>query len=245
MDLLWIAYPSGYQIFAVSLAISFASAMVTKLLVGEKMKASREKTKEYQKKLKDAQKSKDMEKMKKVQAEFMKHMMESMQHTMKPMLVTMIPFILVFAWLFSTFGASEMDYFGIIHLEGHGGDYLFEWNDATGNNTTQFEQFLENEMKVDWVNYAEINKSEDNKNITVTYGAGLLTAKLDEEKKKVKVEYGDLNRKYILKKENNDLNVYVERNVATLLGIKLSWFWWYLASILPISIIINKLLGNS
>ena len=197
-----------------------------------------------QKQLKAAQKSKNMKKMQKIQKEMMESMMENLQHSFKPMLITIIPFILVFGWLSSTYGVGETNYL-FIHVVGKGGEYLFSWDDVPGDGSWQFKQFLTGEMNINWAENARINKSGDNKTITVTDGKNSLAAELKKEKKRVAITPKDgKTREYVLMEEDGKLNAYVERSVMDIFGIGLTWFWWYLICVLAISFPLNKLLKN-
>ncbi|ODS39532.1 MAG: hypothetical protein A7316_05345 [Candidatus Altiarchaeales archaeon WOR_SM1_86-2] len=232
------------DILIVAAALAMMSALVTKVTLGEKGRKSREKMKEMQKQLKAAQKSKNMKKMQKIQKEMMAAMMENLQHSFKPMLVTIIPFILIFGWLYSTYGVGETDYL-FIHVVGKGGEHLFTWNDVPGDGSGQFEQFLAGELEINWLENAQINKSKDNRTITVTNGENSLTAELKKEKNRVAISPKDgKTREYVLMEEDGKMNVYVERSVIEILGVGLTWFWWYLICVFAISIPINKLLKN-
>jgi RHS repeat-associated protein len=91
------------------------------------------------------------------------------------------------------------------------GVYLFSWDDVPGDDSWQLINHLEKDLKIDWVENAEIKKSDDGKTITVTNGEKTLKFKLNEEENKVILEIsGGKTHEYILKKENGKLNTYTE-----------------------------------
>ncbi|PKP58109.1 MAG: hypothetical protein CVT88_07880 [Candidatus Altiarchaeales archaeon HGW-Altiarchaeales-1] len=87
--------------------------------------------------------------------------------------------------------------------------YLFNWADIPGNNSKRFIDYLIKNLKIDWVGNAEIKKSNDGKTITVIKDENSLELKLDEKEYEVilKTSSGKTN-KYIVKKENDEINIY-------------------------------------
>ena len=122
MVLFAILSESAKDIALISITVAFVSAMVTKVFLSEEGKAARERTKEIQKEMKKAQKKGDAKKMQKLQGEMISTMMDSFRHNLRPMAITFIPFILVYIWLYDTYGFGELDYFGLIHIVGHGAE---------------------------------------------------------------------------------------------------------------------------
>ena len=88
------------------------------------------------------------------------------------------------------------------------GLYLFNWDDVPGNDSEGLLKFLKDNIKPDWVENAEIKKSDDGKNITVTNGKNSLILKLDKKEEGVNLETDGRRYKYRLKKEDGKLNVY-------------------------------------
>lgn len=87
--------------------------------------------------------------------------------------------------------------------------YLFSWNDIIGNDSERFIEFLEKDLKINWVKNATIEKADDNKTIEVTDGKHLITFKLNrEEKKGTRESPGEKTYGYILKEEGSKLNIY-------------------------------------
>jgi len=87
--------------------------------------------------------------------------------------------------------------------------YLFSWDDVPKKDSRQFIDFLENNLKIDWVKNAKIKKSDNGKTITVTNKENSLKFKLEEDKSKVVLEIdGGGTYEYILKKENDKRNIY-------------------------------------
>lgn len=70
---------------------------------------------------------------------------------------------------------------------------VFCWENVPGKDTIRIINFLE-DVGVDWVKNAKIEKSSDNKVITISDGKNVLPFELNEEKNKVKIN----KKKYIL-----------------------------------------------
>ena len=87
--------------------------------------------------------------------------------------------------------------------------YLFSWDDVPGNDSRRLIEFLEDDLEVEWVENAEIKKSDNGKTITVTNGKTSLIFKLNEGENKVKLEIsGRDTYEYVLKEKNGKLNIY-------------------------------------
>ncbi len=87
--------------------------------------------------------------------------------------------------------------------------YLFSWDDVPGNDSRRLIEFLEDNLEVEWVENAEIKKSDNGKTITVTNGKTSLIFKLNEGENKVKLEIsGRDTYEYVLKEKNGKLNIY-------------------------------------
>ena len=87
--------------------------------------------------------------------------------------------------------------------------YLFSWNNIPGNDSERFVEFLEKNLKINWVCNATIEKIDDYKAIVVTDGKNSITLKLNMEEKKVTQEIlGGKTHEYILKEEFGKLNIY-------------------------------------
>ncbi len=89
--------------------------------------------------------------------------------------------------------------------------YLFSWDDVPGNNT-EIIKFLKEDLKINWVENATINKSSNNKTINVTdktNSSHIITLELNKEKNMVTLEITSGKNNYTLKEENGKLNIYV------------------------------------
>jgi len=104
--------------------------------------------------------------------------------------------------------------------------YLFSWNDVPENNT-ELVKFLKDDLKIEWVENATISKSDVHNIINVTKGSNLLILKLNKTKKKVTFEItGGKTSEYILKEQNNKLNIYkdtIERRYRHRYGLNLKY----------------------
>ncbi len=101
------------------------------------------------------------------------------------------------------------------------GRYLFSWGDIP-ENSTELIKFLKDDLKMEWVENAEIKKSmewvenaeikksNDGKIITVTNEEKSIRFKLNKEKGKVILEVSsEKNYKYELRENNSKLNIYL------------------------------------
>lgn len=83
--------------------------------------------------------------------------------------------------------------------------YLFSWNDALGVDNRRFLNFLRDDHKISFG--ARITMSKDNKTIKVEEGKN--TIRFDKHERNVTMKINDgRTYDYILKKENNNFNVY-------------------------------------
>ncbi len=90
--------------------------------------------------------------------------------------------------------------------------YLFSWDDVPENNT-ELIKFLMSDLKIEWVENAEIRKNDNNETITVTSktnSANSVTFKLNKTEKKVSLFIERRTYEYILKEENGKLNIYIK-----------------------------------
>ena len=87
--------------------------------------------------------------------------------------------------------------------------FLFSWDDVPGNDSRRLIEFLEDYLKVEWAENAEIKKSDNGKTITVTNGKTSLIFKLNDGENKVKLEIsGRDTYEYVLREEKGKLNIY-------------------------------------
>ncbi|ODS36916.1 hypothetical protein BEH94_05880 [Candidatus Altiarchaeales archaeon WOR_SM1_SCG] len=89
--------------------------------------------------------------------------------------------------------------------------YLFSWDDIPGNDSMRILKFLKNNLQLEWVENAEIKKSDNGEAITLTKGENSLIFKLNKEESKVNLEIsGGKTYEYILKKEKGKLNICID-----------------------------------
>ncbi|ODS36129.1 hypothetical protein BEH94_01855 [Candidatus Altiarchaeales archaeon WOR_SM1_SCG] len=105
--------------------------------------------------------------------------------------------------------------------------YLFSWDDVPGNDNVRLLKFLKDDLKIKWVENAEIEKSEDC--ITITKKNNSLIFKLNKEENKViltdakyKINFfifkisGVGTHKYISKEEDSKLKIYEDSKTPQL-----------------------------
>ena len=87
--------------------------------------------------------------------------------------------------------------------------YLFNWDDVPGSDSMRILRYLSDDLKIDWVKNAVINKTVGNKIITVTNGEKALRFELKPEENKVVLELDKLrNYEYNLKLDKGKINIY-------------------------------------
>ena len=97
-------------------------------------------------------------------------------------------------------------------------EFLFCWDDTPGKDSKRLLKFLSETLEMQWINNAKIEKNKGGKIITITNEKESIRFRLDESKGKVIREMGDGDvYKYILKRENSRLNIYVEVKPEVLL----------------------------
>jgi len=91
------------------------------------------------------------------------------------------------------------------------GKYLFSWEDIPENDSERLLKLLKDDLKIEWVENAKIEKSNDGKVITIKKENNSLVFKLNPEKSEVILEitggYNIMNTVY-LEKENDKINIY-------------------------------------
>ena len=89
--------------------------------------------------------------------------------------------------------------------------YLFNWNDVPGNDNNRMLKFLKDNLKLEWVENAEIKKSDDGETITITKGKNTLMLKLNKKEGLVDMEIaGKVSYRCYLKKDDGKLNIYFD-----------------------------------
>ncbi len=87
--------------------------------------------------------------------------------------------------------------------------YLFCWDDVLGNDSERLIKFLKDDLKIEWMENAEIKKSDDGKVITVAKDKNSLELELNEKENNVTLKIsGGRTYEYILKEENSKINIY-------------------------------------
>lgn len=102
--------------------------------------------------------------------------------------------------------------------DGNEGPYLFNWDKISGEDNAEFIDFLKNDLGVDWVKTAKIEKIDDAMTIRVSDKKNSLELRLNNEKTKVKLIIDD-NRtdEFVAKnEENGKLNIYEGSNIRFL-----------------------------
>lgn len=93
--------------------------------------------------------------------------------------------------------------------------YLFSWDSVPGDDNEKLKRFLKDDFNIDWVENAEIRKSDDGMTINISKGENSAEIMMDENKEKaiLKIRDGrtcDLN----VKTKNDKRNIYYGENLT-------------------------------
>jgi hypothetical protein len=100
--------------------------------------------------------------------------------------------------------------------------YLFNWDNVSGNDSNEeLKRALRDNFTIDWVEDANISKSNDSRTIHITKDEDSAEVIMDEEEEKATLKISD-GRTYELKvkTENDMLNIYYVRALVEWRGIK-------------------------
>jgi len=84
---------------------------------------------------------------------------------------------------------------------------LFRWDKIPVNDNLRLKEFLKQNYSIDWAN-SKIEKFDEDNTIKVFSENNYLLLKLNDEKTKVTIEIGDDVIDFIAKTENNEINIY-------------------------------------
>jgi len=92
--------------------------------------------------------------------------------------------------------------------------YMFRWDNVPGDESDELLSYLKDDFGIDWVEGADIHRSDDGKVINITGDDNSAEIRLDEEKGKAElVVKGDKTYELNVKKENGGLIIYNAKNV--------------------------------
>jgi uncharacterized membrane protein (DUF106 family) len=240
---LLLLLPLHIIIFILAAITGLYASLIQKYTMDwELMRRVQERMKNMQKEMKQAQLANNAQKMKKLQAqqsEMMGDQMEMFKQQFKPMLYISIISIPLFFWAYTIVTPAH-----------------FNWDDTPINDSSNLITFLVKTQGTDWVKNAKIEKSVDNKIITVSDGKNSYSISLNEEKTKA-ILRSDLGKtqEFDAKTEKDRLNVYAPSNTmvfpfwgeqklnATLFGPFQYWLFWYFLCSMPVSQMTRKALN--
>ena len=86
---------------------------------------------------------------------------------------------------------------------------LFSWDKIPGSDNEKLIGFLKQNYDIDWVETAEIEKTADDNNVSITKDENSLSLKLNDEKTKVTLEIDDgRTDEFVVRKEKDKLNIF-------------------------------------
>ena len=94
--------------------------------------------------------------------------------------------------------------------------YLFSWDEIPGNDSLELMEFIKDKFEIKWIKTANIDKYESDNIIKISNDENFISLKFDDNKTKVRIEIDDgrINN-YLVKKENNKLNIFQKINEFT------------------------------
>jgi RHS repeat-associated protein len=96
-------------------------------------------------------------------------------------------------------------------------EYVVDWNKIPGTDDIGLREFLCKTYNIDWINNAEILKSEDQKIIIMSIEDKTLSLELNDEKSEVILKIGDVRTEnFAVRKENDEIHIY-KRNGSKLI----------------------------
>ena len=99
-------------------------------------------------------------------------------------------------------------------------EYLFSWDEISGNDDKRIIKFLKDELEIEWAKTENISKIDDGKTIIVSNKEKSLSLKLNDEKTKVELKIDDGRvYEFTVETENCKLNIYRKDNWKELEGI--------------------------
>ncbi|MCK5306966.1 MAG: DNA gyrase subunit A, partial [Zetaproteobacteria bacterium] len=95
--------------------------------------------------------------------------------------------------------------------------HLFSWEKVPGDDSGILIEFLVQKFGIEWVKTAKIEMHDGDKTISVTNGDNSLSLKLNEKETKVNLEIDGVDAEEIItKKENDELNLYMDKHFLTM-----------------------------
>ncbi len=243
----FISGSPALTLFLISLILSFLSVLAYKYTTNQKeLKKLREKTAKIQKRMrelqKDFKKKESQKEINKLNMEMMLLSGQQMKHSMKSTLITLIPFLLIFAWLgahysyqplypnqpFNVTLTSPKNITSVSLSAVPKNISLLKSEVSVNSNNGKILYSKTFTLKAPNGKYSLIFK---NNNSTLLTKEIIITS--DNEYSKPEETYKD--KDLTLKISNKPLRI-------NLLGINMSWFWYYFIIMLVFSSLFRKLL---
>jgi hypothetical protein len=123
--------------------------------------------------------------------------------------------------------------------------YLFSWDNVPGKDNGRLIEYLEQKYGVDWVRTAKIEKI-DNNEIRIATEKNFLSLRLNNENTKVTLTINKVRTdEFIVKSENNKLNIYKDTKQDIRQGVKLESSYPYsvLGALVLAGLIVVFLMG--
>ena len=130
---------------------------------------------------------------------------------------------------FKTFFANNPAFeFGAIPVDLYlSKEYLFSWDEVPGNDSGRLIEFLKQNFGIDWIKTAKIEKIDDTKTIRVSTEKNSISLRLNDEKTKINLKIDDgRTDEFVVKKENDKLNIYSKEVDKKLKGVKQPGGYW-------------------
>ena len=238
-------------LFLVSLTLAFLTIVVTKYTTNQKaLKGLKEKMDGIQKKMKGLQKNvhdkNSQKEMGLLNVELMKISGEQMKHSMRATLFTLIPFILVFGWLSAHYSYSPLTpnqpfHLTLTSMNANIKNLSLEVipnNLSIINESTQQVAMNNNIQNIYYIRTFTLKGPAGHYTLNFKNGNSTLISK--------EVIISNLNEyakpKEVYKDEKITLTLDNKPLKVNLLGIQMSWFWYYFIVTIIFTSIFKKLL---
>lgn len=243
----FISGSPALTLFLISLVLSFLSILAYKYTTNQKeLKKLREKTAKIQKRMKELQKDfKKKESQKEINKLNMEMMLlsgQQMKHSMKSTLITLIPFLLIFAWLGAHYAYQPLypnQPFNVTLISPK--NITAITLSAVPKNVSLIASQVSVSSNKGGIVYSKIfTLKAPSEKYSLIFKRGNSTLVTKDIIITSKSEYSKPEETY----KDKDLTIKVSNKPLriNLLGIKMSWFWYYFIIMLVFSSLFRKLL---
>jgi len=243
LDPLIALLPLHMIIFVLAAITGLYASLIQKYTMDwELMRRVQDRMKSIQNEFKQAQLSNNTQKLKKLEeqrTEMLTDQMEMMKQQFKPMLYISIISIPLFFWAYTIIAPP-----------------FFIWEDTPVNDSSNLITFIEKTQDAEWVKNATIEKSSDDRVLTVSDGRNTFILSLNEGKNTTTLTNDKgLNREYVAKIDKGKTHIVAPSSTMvfpfwgkqkmddSVFGPFQYWLFWYFLCSIPVSQMTRKALN--